>query len=374
MASFSNYISMIQSHKSRSNSNGDIMRDDLLELLSWRKGHFQFESGHHGDLWIDLDALFAHRSRIVPFIEELARRLGRLEIDAVCGPQTGGATLADELASRMNVKSIHSERIELQSGDGHISVTYRISELRREGLRDKRIAIVDDAINAGSAVHAAIIDARSCGAKVVAIASFIVLGSPASELAAQASIPLETIARLPGNLWLQGECPLCASGVPFSEFAAQAAVDRDLKPAKCIVLFDGECNLCNRAVYFIIKRDPIARVVFASLDSPVAVNLVRGSNVDLFWPAGMVVIDQGKIFTKSSAVLQVARRLSFPWTLAYGLIVLPRCIRDWAYDWIARNRYLWFGKREACIVPTPETRERFLNGARNISAGRPGTE
>jgi predicted DCC family thiol-disulfide oxidoreductase YuxK len=74
----------------------------------------------------------------------------------------------------------------------------------------------------------------------------------------------------------------------------------------------------------------------------------------------MALIDQGRVYARSTAALRIARRLSFPWPLVYALIVVPRPLRDLFYDVIARNRYRWFGKRDACLIPTPELRKRFL--------------
>ena len=77
-------------------------------------------------------------------------------------------------------------------------------------------------------------------------------------------------------------------------------------------------------------------------------------------PDSIVLIDEGRLFTRSTAALRIARRLRFPWPLLYGLIVVPRPLRDFLYDWVARNRYRWFGKRDSCMLPTPELRARFL--------------
>jgi predicted DCC family thiol-disulfide oxidoreductase YuxK len=123
-----------------------------------------------------------------------------------------------------------------------------------------------------------------------------------------------------------------------------------------IVLFDGVCNLCNGAVRFILARDPGARFRFASLQSDVARRLLKGA-----LPAEtMVLIEAGKVHTKSDAALRIARELRAPWPLLYAFAAIPRGFRDMLYDWIARHRYAWFGKRDACMLPTPQMRGRFL--------------
>jgi len=124
-----------------------------------------------------------------------------------------------------------------------------------------------------------------------------------------------------------------------------------------IVLFDGVCNLCNGAVQFILARDPGARFQFAALQSETARRLL-GTNASL---ESLALVEAGQVFRKSAAVLRIARKLRFPWTLLYVFVVVPRPARDLIYDWVARHRYGWFGKRDTCAVPTPGVRERFLD-------------
>jgi len=123
-----------------------------------------------------------------------------------------------------------------------------------------------------------------------------------------------------------------------------------------IVLFDGVCNLCNGAVKFILARDPRGRFRFASLQSNVARRLLHG-DASL---ESIVLIEAGTTYTKSAAALRIARGLRFPWPSLYALVAVPRPLRDWVYNWVARNRYRWFGKRDMCAVPTPQLRGRFL--------------
>jgi predicted DCC family thiol-disulfide oxidoreductase YuxK len=128
-----------------------------------------------------------------------------------------------------------------------------------------------------------------------------------------------------------------------------------------VVLFDGVCNFCNGSVRFIIERDPHARFQFAPLQSPAADRLI-GAHVDrASLPDSIVLLDDGRVHVRSSAALRIARQLRFPWPLAWIFIVVPRPIRDWVYNVIARHRYRWFGKRDECMVPTPDVRTRFLS-------------
>ena len=127
-----------------------------------------------------------------------------------------------------------------------------------------------------------------------------------------------------------------------------------------LILFDGVCNLCNGAVNFIIDRDPEARFRFASLQSEFGQRELHRLGLPDDVLETIVLLEDGQARLKSTATLRIARRLGLPWLLLYGLIVLPRPVRDWIYDGVARNRYRWFGKRESCRVPTPELMERFL--------------
>ena len=130
-----------------------------------------------------------------------------------------------------------------------------------------------------------------------------------------------------------------------------------------IILFDGVCNLCNGFVQFVIARDPGARFTFASLQSPAAADLLARNDVPpvASVPESVLLVDGHRVYAQSTAALRVLRRLTFPWNLAYTFIVVPRPIRDLVYAWVARNRYRWFGKRDVCMVPTPDLRARFLD-------------
>jgi predicted DCC family thiol-disulfide oxidoreductase YuxK len=127
-----------------------------------------------------------------------------------------------------------------------------------------------------------------------------------------------------------------------------------------IVLFDGVCHLCNGVVRFVIARDPHVRFQFATLTSATAARVLGTASTASPLPDSIVLIDGGRIFTKSDATLRLVRHLTFPWPLLYGLIVLPRGLRDWVYDLVARHRYRWFGRQDACMVPSPAVRARFL--------------
>jgi predicted DCC family thiol-disulfide oxidoreductase YuxK len=127
-----------------------------------------------------------------------------------------------------------------------------------------------------------------------------------------------------------------------------------------ILLFDGVCNLCNASVQFVLKRDTAGQFRFASLQSEAGQQLLGQFAKAPADFSTVVLIEKGQLFTKSDAALRVARRLPGLWPALYGFIFLPRFLRNGVYDWIARNRYRWFGKQEQCMLPRPEWKERFL--------------
>ena len=128
-----------------------------------------------------------------------------------------------------------------------------------------------------------------------------------------------------------------------------------------LVLFDGVCNLCNGFVQFVIARDPAGRFQFGALQSASARRVLDLHDAPDPLPDTIVLVDEGRVFTRSTAVLRIARRLTFPWPLAYAFLAVPRPLRDWMYTIVARYRYRWFGKRDHCMVPTPAVRARFID-------------
>ena len=128
-----------------------------------------------------------------------------------------------------------------------------------------------------------------------------------------------------------------------------------------IVLFDGVCNLCAGVVRFAIARDPAARLRFAPLQSELGRSLLRRHGFDPEALGTVILVDGDGAHDRSTAALRLATHLRAPWRWLGGpLLVLPRGFRDAVYDFVARHRYRWFGRREECLVPTPELRSRFL--------------
>ena len=128
-----------------------------------------------------------------------------------------------------------------------------------------------------------------------------------------------------------------------------------------IVLFDGVCNLCNGAVQFIIRHDKKNIFMFASLQSEVGRKILEQYNFPLDELNSFILIENNKAYTRSTGALRIAKKLNGLWPLLYGFIIIPKFIRDSIYNWVAGNRYKWFGKKDACMIPTPELKARFLS-------------
>ena len=135
-----------------------------------------------------------------------------------------------------------------------------------------------------------------------------------------------------------------------------------------IVLFDGVCNFCNGAVNFIIRHDPEKRFRFAPLQSEMGQELKAkyaiDDNVD-----SIIYIEDGTAYIHSTAGLRIAKAIGGIWAIAAIFLVVPRPIRDWCYKLFARNRYRLFGRRDMCMLPTPDVRERFLAEPPAIAGG-----
>jgi predicted DCC family thiol-disulfide oxidoreductase YuxK len=126
-----------------------------------------------------------------------------------------------------------------------------------------------------------------------------------------------------------------------------------------IILFDGVCNFCNRMVNFAIRNDKKAKLKFAALQSDAGQRLTKDFAIP---PTAdtIVFIEKGKAYTYANASIRICKYLDWPAKLLYAFIIVPSFISQPFYKWIARNRYKWFGKKEECMVPTAEVRERFI--------------
>lgn len=187
--------------------------------MARRSGHFRFESGHHGDRWLEPDLLLQRPTALRPFAIALTQRLRRHRFDVVCGPLTGGAFLAQMVAEHCDVAFAFAERFAPPPSDALYQVRYRIPDALRDGLRGATVAIVNDVTNAGSAVRGTYEDLVACGARPVAIGTLIAFGAWSSTFAVANHLSLESLETLANNLWTPDECPLCAVGEPLHDLS-----------------------------------------------------------------------------------------------------------------------------------------------------------
>ena len=136
--------------------------------------------------------------------------------------------------------------------------------------------------------------------------------------------------------------------------------DLGIPTGKSLLLFDGVCNLCNGFVQFTIPRDAENNFVFASLQSEVGQKVLERIKYDQEELSTVILLEEEQVYTHSSVALRMVRKFPGAWPLLYGLVIIPRPIRDAIYNWVAANRYRWFGKKDACWIPTPDLRERFI--------------
>ncbi|WP_179375648.1 thiol-disulfide oxidoreductase DCC family protein [Winogradskyella wichelsiae] len=137
----------------------------------------------------------------------------------------------------------------------------------------------------------------------------------------------------------------------------------DIPNNKQLILFDGVCNLCNASVLYVIKRDTKHKFLFAPLQSAIGKQIIKKFNIDTEETDSILLYNplKKKLSYKSTAALLVAKYLGFPINLLTVFLVLPSFLRNWVYNYIAKNRYKWYGKKEACMIPTPELNSKFLD-------------
>lgn len=143
---------------------------------------------------------------------------------------------------------------------------------------------------------------------------------------------------------------------PPEEPSAREALDGE----HSIVLFDGVCNLCNGFVQFVIERDPDDTFRFASLQSDVGQSILEAVDAPGDTLDSVVLVEDGDCYTASSAAIRILRRFGGPYRLSTAFLLVPPFVRDRVYRFVADNRYAWFGKKEHCMMPSPETRAKFL--------------
>ncbi len=136
----------------------------------------------------------------------------------------------------------------------------------------------------------------------------------------------------------------------------------NLPKHKKLILFDGVCNLCNASVLYVIKRDKKDLFRFAPLQSSVGKQIIKKFDIDSTLTDSILLYESGQgVSYKSTAALKIASKLTFPTNLLSIFIIIPSLFRDWIYNFIAKNRYKWYGKKDACVIPTPKLKTKFLD-------------
>jgi orotate phosphoribosyltransferase len=193
---------------------------EFSSFLAARRGHFRFESGHHGNLWLDLEPLFVRTKLVRPFADCLAEQISKYDVAAVCGPLSGGAFVAEMVAAKLDVEFYFTKAVVGEPSNGLFPVKYRLPNSLRSLIAGKRVAIANDVINAGSAVRGTFEDIRDCTAEVAVVGTLAVLGNTAAQYFAERNVPMEWLTQLPNDLWLPAHCPLCAAGIPLENPAS----------------------------------------------------------------------------------------------------------------------------------------------------------
>ncbi len=191
----------------------------LLDLVSARRGHFKLESGHHSALWLDLDALFADPRRVAPLVDALAGALRPYEVTTICGPLLGGAFLAQLVAHALNLKFCFTERVMPARSLDLYPAHYTLSAAFSEGVRGKKVAIVDDVMSAGSALRGTFLELKTHAAEPAVVGALLILGSVGSKFFSAQKVAVEAVAKEDYDLWLPTDCPHCLAGVRLEEVA-----------------------------------------------------------------------------------------------------------------------------------------------------------
>jgi orotate phosphoribosyltransferase len=194
----------------------------FLDLARARRGHFQMESGLHCGLWFDLDAAFIDQAALDPFVTQLSQLLRRHDVEAVCGPISGGAFLAQLLARLLGGEFYFTSPLP-SNGQGTFAVRYQLPAGTGHRLLGKRVAIVDDVMSAGSSLRATLTAVESHGAIPVVVGALYVLGTTGADFFKERGLRIETTGRAAFETWRPAECPLCASGIPLDDPANPAA-------------------------------------------------------------------------------------------------------------------------------------------------------
>jgi orotate phosphoribosyltransferase len=197
----------------------DVNVAAFLQLVRGRRGHFRLESGHHSELWLDLDPLFAEPRLIAPFVETLSNLIRPYAPTTICGPLLGGAFLAQLVAHALGVAFCFTERVP-GGQHGLFQTRYRLPSAIASRMHGQRVAIVDDVMSAGSALRGTYKELQTHGAVPVVAGALLVLGKTGQDFFDTCHLPVCAAARDQYTLWPPADCPLCREGLPVEDVTA----------------------------------------------------------------------------------------------------------------------------------------------------------
>jgi orotate phosphoribosyltransferase len=193
---------------------------DAIQLAQPARGHFDLGTGYHGDVWLELDALLLRPARLRPPVRWMADRLREHAVDAVCGPLEGGAFLAYAVADRLTAAFLPGYRTPGKTAGYHLrpvpgGVAGQSVRPAPGGIAGWRVGIIDDAVNAGTAVVACAAAVRAQEAVPVAVTSLLALGDASETIPERLGVPFYPAATLPSRTWPAARCELCAKAIPL---------------------------------------------------------------------------------------------------------------------------------------------------------------
>ena len=189
-----------------------IIPNTFQNLLEINRGHFLLESGLHGDVWFDLEKAFIKPDLLRPFSEKLANILSQYDLSMICGALVSGAFIAYSIADILRINFVYTERIHTCLSNKKYSVNYKLPTAICSIIKNKRIGIIDDVINAGSAVTKTYHELKNYGANPVVMASILTVGGIFPKTIPGEYPPIVSLEHLESNLWNPSDCPLCKSG------------------------------------------------------------------------------------------------------------------------------------------------------------------
>jgi orotate phosphoribosyltransferase len=192
------------------------MNGSFLDFLTVNKGHYALESGLHGDVWFDLEVAYIHPQLLRSFTDRLATQLSEYDLSAICGALVGGAFVGYSVATKLGIDFFYTDRY-ISNANGLETVTYRLPKGLRSAVANRKIGVVDDVINAGSAVTKTCKELRSLGANPVVIGSILTVGGKSPTRLSDEFPPVVSLEHLESGLWLPLECPLCNSGIQLTD-------------------------------------------------------------------------------------------------------------------------------------------------------------